>query len=142
MSCLRTLAAVILSFSALIAMSGPSAALWCVPHPSADPEAVLSGEDELVGEGTFWERYGRVVIGTVISVDTDEASGSATYGHTAITLETPAVFGSSKPTTDTFVVGAGDPGWLTGNFYDVGETYFIPIVLTGPDGLTKLLLRL
>ena len=61
MSCLRTLGAVILSFSALIAVSGPSAALSCVPHPSAGPEAVLSGEAELVGEGTFWERYDLVI---------------------------------------------------------------------------------
>jgi hypothetical protein len=123
----------------VIAVAGPARALECVQHPDGSAESIASGTEELAGEGqlgTFWERYDFAVVGTVTGIRTDERDGSATYGATEIDVRVDSVLGSdAAPATTT--LRAFDPGWMSGYPFELGVSYFIPVVARSQDGIAN-----
>jgi hypothetical protein len=123
----------------VIAGAGPAGALDCVQHPDGTPESIASGTEELAGEGqlgTFWERYDDAVIGTVTGIRTDEREGSPTYGATEVDVRVAGVLGRDTAPANT-TVRALDPGWMAGYPFELGVSYFIPVVAHAQGGIAN-----
>lgn len=82
---------------------------------------------------TLYSDWDLTIVGTVTSVDTNEATGSDDYGATETTFTVLAAIG-----VDTIgprvVVWSADPGWMNGYPFAVGGTYLVPLRSPGIFG--------
>ena len=69
----------------------------------------------------------------MVAVTTDEVSGSATYGATEVVFDVVNAY-KLDSIGEQFVVRQADPGWMNGYFFEVGLTYFVPLMARGPQG--------
>ncbi len=109
-----------------------AAALSCAEHPNGRPEAILRGTEKLAGEQSFTEAYDGAIVGKVIGIETNEVEGSETYGRTVTGFAVDAAFWNL--TGAAVLVTSDDPGWLAGYPFEIGNRYFVPLVLLGPLG--------
>jgi len=135
---LRRLLGVLTFFAILIVVAGPArpaVALSCAPFPDTgmSPRSIVAGTETMLNGRSFFESYDFAVTGTVSSVTTDEVTGSATYGSTAVVFDVLNAYGL-ETVGRALVVNESDPGWMTGYQFEIGQTYFVPLKAVGPQG--------
>ena len=110
-----------------------ASATSCATPEDGSAQSIVTGVEKLWGEQDFFERYDFAISGTVVSIDTDETPGSETYGDTEVEVAVINAFGVDD-IGETLVVSEDDPGWINGYEFQVGSTYFIPLLAEGPQG--------
>jgi len=135
---LRRTLSVLVVFAIPVVLAGPARpalALDCAVFPEADmsPSAIVAGKETMWNDRPFFESYDFAITGTVASIATDEAAGSATYGRTEVAFDVLNGYGL-ETVQASVVVTESDPGWNGGYFFELGQTYFVPLKTVGPQG--------
>lgn len=115
------------------ASPGTASALSCAPPPDGSARSIVTGSEVLWGNHSFFDLYDYAITGTVTGITTDEERGSTTYGATEVQFDVINGFGMDE-VPETVLVHQSDPGWLTGFGFELGSTYFVPLVHRGPNG--------
>lgn len=126
---------VLFGISTLVSPFSPSAlATSCaVPKGDVSPRAIVEGRALGWDGQPIFETYDFAIAGSVTSVNTDEVPGSPTYGDTEVVFEVINAY-RLESVDPLLVVWQSDPGWMMGFPFEVGRTYFVPLVHRGPGG--------
>lgn len=107
-------------------LATPAAALTCAPPDLTSDELVAA---DLVSPSNA---YDLAVVGQVVGITTDLSEGDE-HGRTYVQLSVTGVFGSTSA-GQGIVVTTPDPGWNSGFPFEEGVSYFVPILVSGPQG--------
>lgn len=135
---LRRTLSVLAVFAIPIVVAGPARpalALDCAVFPEADmsPRSIVAGTETMWNDRPFFESFDFAITGTVTSITTDDAAGSATYGKTEVSFDVLNGYGL-ETVEESLVVTESDPGWISGYLFEPGRTYFVPLKAFGPQG--------
>lgn len=123
----RLLLVVTAAAAAMVVAPTAASALSCASHPDATPWAIAEGTEDLSVDATFRELYDGAILGTVVSITTQNDGEQPDYGRTEVVVDVTGTFGPQVGSRA--VVVEDDPGWLNGYAFDVGTHYFIPYVV-------------
>lgn len=109
-------------------LAAPASATSCAVS-SATAEQLVSGDVPPYGQGTLFEVFDAVLVGTVTGIASEQS------GPTTVTMEVVGVLGRDE-TPRTVEVASPDPGWINGYGFRRGTSYVVPVkqVEGSPNG--------
>ncbi len=127
----------VLALGALsIALPEPHTALatsCAAPGVDVTPRSIVAGTAKGFDGRPVLMTYSFAITGTVIAVTTDEVQGSPTYGATEVLFDIVNAYEVAS-VGEQLVVRQSDPGWMSGYLFEVGRSYFVPLMARGPMG--------
>lgn len=103
-----------------------ASATSCVGTDRTPSELVAGAPPHRQGGGTLWELFDLAITGTVTEIRTEA-------GVTEVRFEVINAMGVSTVPAE-LIVSESDPGHLNGYGFQIGRTYFVPLVSPGPNG--------
>ena len=103
-----------------------ASATSCVGTDRTPSELVAGAPPYRQGDGTLWELFDLAITGTVTEIRTEASA-------TEVRFQVINAMGVSTVPAE-LIVSESDPGHLNGYGFQVGRTYFVPLVSPGPNG--------